>query len=88
MSVPSQRPDTMAHLPHFHSGSYRDLLGTAESIVEMDEQIRHVEALVGDITMKCNTRLLDKSLANLRSLEEHVRVAGLEYRFGRLRWRI
>ena len=45
--------------------SYRDLLGTANSIVGMDEQIGHVERYLGDLGRMCNTRILEKSLSNL-----------------------
>ncbi|KAK4890831.1 hypothetical protein LTR27_010532 [Elasticomyces elasticus] len=36
--------------------SYRDLLGTAERIIEMDEQIKTVESSLSDIGRKCNAR--------------------------------
>ena len=51
-----------------NSASYRDLLGTANSIVEMDEQIGHVEAYLGDLGKRCNTTLLGKSVSNLSLL--------------------
>lgn len=40
--------------------SYRDLLGTAERIVEMDEQIQSVEAHLGDMGRKCNARMVER----------------------------
>ncbi|KZF21361.1 hypothetical protein L228DRAFT_284407 [Xylona heveae TC161] len=36
--------------------SYRDLLGTAENIIEMDQQMHNVERHFGDITRKCDSR--------------------------------
>ncbi|MCJ1353511.1 MAG: hypothetical protein MMC33_003497 [Icmadophila ericetorum] len=53
--------------------SYRDLLGTAESIVEMDVQMQQVEGYLGDLGKRCNTRLLEKSSANLGVLGSHTR---------------
>ncbi|KAI5207596.1 hypothetical protein AUEXF2481DRAFT_36567 [Aureobasidium subglaciale EXF-2481] len=46
--------------------SYRDLLGTAERIVEMDHQIHSVEFRLGDIGQKCNARAIERIAANQR----------------------
>ena len=46
--------------------SYRDLLGTAESIIEMDVQMHQVEAYLSDMAKKCNNRLLEKKGNNLK----------------------
>ncbi|KAI5210579.1 hypothetical protein E4T39_00353 [Aureobasidium subglaciale] len=46
--------------------SYRDLLGTAERIVEMDHQIHSVESRLGDIGQKCNARAIERLAANQR----------------------
>ena len=46
--------------------SYRDLLGTAESIIEMDDKIHRVEALMGEMGRKCNTRIVERKAVNLR----------------------
>ncbi|KAI5245845.1 hypothetical protein E4T43_02916 [Aureobasidium subglaciale] len=46
--------------------SYRDLLGTAERIVEMDHQIHSVESRLGDIGQKCNARAIERIAANQR----------------------
>ena len=47
-----------------YRNSYRDLLGTAESIVHMDEEMRRAENYLSDIGRRCNTRVLEKSLEN------------------------
>ncbi|KAI4267140.1 MAG: hypothetical protein L6R38_008394 [Xanthoria sp. 2 TBL-2021] len=47
--------------------SYRDLLGTAESIIQMDGQMQQVESYIGGMGMRCNSRLLGKKAANLRA---------------------
>ncbi|KAH9843432.1 conserved oligomeric Golgi complex subunit 1-like [Teratosphaeria destructans] len=40
--------------------SYRDLLGTAERIIEMDEHIRQVEDGLGHIGSRCNARVVER----------------------------
>ncbi|KAH0562995.1 hypothetical protein GP486_002443 [Trichoglossum hirsutum] len=44
--------------------SYRDLLGTAERIIEMDGTMQQVEAHIGAISRKCNPRTLDRIAQN------------------------
>jgi hypothetical protein len=46
--------------------SYRDLLSTAERIVDMDHQIRSVDTRLGDIGQKCNARAIERIAANQR----------------------
>ncbi|KAL8735054.1 MAG: hypothetical protein Q9181_002968 [Wetmoreana brouardii] len=53
--------------------SYRDLLGTADSIVEMDGQMQKVEAYLAKMGMRCNNRLLEKKAANLRAWDNGVK---------------
>ena len=60
-----------------HRTSYRDLLTTAESIIDMDGQMHHVEANLGDMGVRCNTRLLDKKAANLRRWNATVGAVGI-----------
>lgn len=55
------------------SASYRDLLGTAESIIEMGTQMHDVETYMGEIGKRCNTRIMDKKDSNLRTWTEEVR---------------
>ncbi|KAI4095340.1 MAG: hypothetical protein LQ344_001638 [Seirophora lacunosa] len=52
--------------------SYRDLLGTAESILEMDSQMQSVEAYLGNMGVRCNSRLVDKKVTNLRSWDNTI----------------
>ncbi|KAG9658176.1 hypothetical protein KCU64_g4689, partial [Aureobasidium melanogenum] len=44
--------------------SYRDLLSTAERIVDMDQQIRSVDTRLGEIGQKCNARAIERIAAN------------------------
>lgn len=61
---------------YFDRASYRDLLGTAESIIEMDGTIRKVEVHLGDIGARCNSRLLEKKISNLRQWDTAVGAVG------------
>ncbi|KAL9625966.1 MAG: hypothetical protein Q9204_007694, partial [Flavoplaca sp. TL-2023a] len=56
--------------------SYRDLLGTAESIIQMDGQMQQVESYIGDMGMRCNSRLLEKKAANLRAWDSDSKARG------------
>ncbi|KAN0077503.1 hypothetical protein V8E54_005807 [Elaphomyces granulatus] len=47
---------------------YRDLLGTAETIVKMNAEIQVVDTNLTDIGRRCNARLIDKKSVNLRRL--------------------
>ncbi|KAI4233066.1 MAG: hypothetical protein LQ349_004619 [Xanthoria aureola] len=58
--------------------SYRDLLGTAESIIEMDGQMQQVESYIGGMGMRCNSRLLGKKAANLRAWDSHSKATDRE----------
>ncbi|KAL9094118.1 MAG: hypothetical protein Q9165_003533 [Trypethelium subeluteriae] len=51
--------------------SYRDLLGTAGRIIEMDGQMSEVEATLGDIGLKCNTRVLETIGRNMEGLRRY-----------------
>lgn len=44
--------------------SYRDLLSTAERIIEMDEQMHKAEDLLGEIGQKCNARAIERIANN------------------------
>ncbi|MCJ1307550.1 hypothetical protein MMC25_001196 [Agyrium rufum] len=51
-------------------GSYRDLLGTAETIISMDEDIRSTENHMANLGMKCNTRRLERASRNRLKLQD------------------
>lgn len=44
--------------------SYRDLLGTAERIMEMDGQMKTLELGLGDMGRRCDARMLERSGGN------------------------
>ncbi|TKA64794.1 hypothetical protein B0A49_10257 [Cryomyces minteri] len=51
--------------------SYRDLLGTAERIIEMDEKMQQVEKSLAHIGRKCNSSALEKASLNYAQLDLH-----------------
>ena len=53
------------------SGSYRDLLGTADAIIKMDEEMKQVEVHLGDTSRRCNTDRLNRSFRNAATLLQH-----------------
>lgn len=74
--IPRIYRDNWLTLYRINRVSYRGLLGTAETIIEMDEQMHRVEAYLGDMGSKCNTRLLEKKGMNLRAWNGEVSAAG------------
>ena len=63
-------------VPFVCRASYRDLLGTAETIVEMNRRMRHIETNLGDMSRRCNARMLEKKALNLHDLEGEMATAG------------
>jgi hypothetical protein len=47
-----------------HRVSYRDLLGTAERIIEMDSQMHEVDITLGQAAQKCNSGAVDRIFKN------------------------
>ena len=60
--------DNRQKLRSLVGASYRDLLGTAERIIEMDEQMQEVDLYLGNIGRKCNARTVE------RVSDNHVRM--------------
>ncbi|KAK4550591.1 hypothetical protein LTR36_000170 [Oleoguttula mirabilis] len=56
--------DNRQKLRSLVGASYRDLLGTAEKIIEMDAQMQAVEGHLGDIGRKCNARAVERASDN------------------------
>ncbi|UJO13902.1 uncharacterized protein CLAFUR5_03317 [Fulvia fulva] len=63
--------------------SYRDLLGTAERIIEMDSQLQSAEYLLSDIGKKCNSRSIERIGENHERMKV-LRNSGEEERYRRL----
>ncbi|KAF3400038.1 hypothetical protein F1880_008254 [Penicillium rolfsii] len=47
---------------------YRELVGTAETIVEMNKEIQDVEATLTDVGRRCNPRLVEKKHLHARQM--------------------
>lgn len=52
--------DNRSKLRSLVGASYRDLLGTAERIIEMDQQMETVEKNLGEIGRRCNARTIER----------------------------
>ncbi|KAF8245089.1 hypothetical protein K440DRAFT_662987 [Wilcoxina mikolae CBS 423.85] len=50
--------------------SYRDLLQTAERIIDMDVAAQNVEARLGEASRNCNSRLLERKAKNLKGFND------------------
>ncbi|KAJ5667382.1 hypothetical protein N7507_003246 [Penicillium longicatenatum] len=48
---------------------YRDLVGTAETIVTMNSEIQEVESILADVGRRCNPRLLEKKHIYARQMK-------------------
>ena len=45
----------------------------------MDEQIQQVETTLGELGRRCNTRMLERKVENLRIMDGSIRATGLAY---------
>lgn len=52
------------------SSSYRDLLGTADRIIHLDERMQETEKLLGDVSLQCNLDIIDQKARHLAGLQE------------------
>jgi hypothetical protein len=51
--------------------SYRELLGTAERIIDMDQQMREVEVILGQTGQKCNARAVSRMSKSFGRMQAH-----------------
>ncbi|KAF2633219.1 hypothetical protein BU25DRAFT_380411 [Macroventuria anomochaeta] len=58
--------------------SYRNLLDTAETIIDMEAQMEQVELKLGRIGQNCNSRVLDKVSGNALKMDTHARGSDVE----------
>lgn len=64
----TQISDNQTKLRSLVGTSYRDLLGTAERIIEMDGQMQNVERNLASIGRRCDYRVVERSRQNLGGL--------------------
>ncbi|KAF7502103.1 hypothetical protein GJ744_007208 [Endocarpon pusillum] len=50
--------------------SYRDLLGTADRIIQLDQRMQETEELMGEVSLQCNSGVIDKKARHLAQLQE------------------
>ncbi|KAK5137038.1 hypothetical protein LTR08_001047 [Meristemomyces frigidus] len=62
--------DNRQKLRDLVGASYRDLLGTAEKIIEMDEQMQAAEGHLGDIGRTCNARAVERIGGNYAGMRK------------------
>jgi hypothetical protein len=48
---------------------YRELVGTAETIVSMNKEIQDVESILTDVGRRCNPRLVEKKHQHARRIK-------------------
>lgn len=63
-----------------YSTRYRELVGTAETIVEMNKDIQDVDTILVDIGRRCNPRLVEKKHQHARQMKRDATEKGM------LRW--
>ncbi|KAF2722063.1 hypothetical protein K431DRAFT_302908 [Polychaeton citri CBS 116435] len=65
--------DNREKLRSLVGGSYRDLLGTAERIIEMDDQIQDVDSGLRIVGGKCNVKAVERNIENHERMKRGVR---------------
>lgn len=66
----TQISDNQNKLRSLVGASYRDLLGTAERIIEMDGQMSLAEGTLSDIGRRCDYRIVERGRGNLDGLRK------------------
>lgn len=56
---------------------YRELVGTAETIVLMNREIQDVDSNLADIGQRCNPRLVEKKNAHFSQIKGDVLDSGM-----------
>ncbi|KAF3045390.1 hypothetical protein E8E11_006213 [Didymella keratinophila] len=70
--------DNREKLRSLVGASYRSLLDTAETIIDMEAQMDLVESKLGRIGQNCNSRVLDKVSGNALKMDTHARGSDVE----------
>lgn len=52
------------------STRYRELIGTAETIVSMNREMEDVDSTLADIGRRCNPRLMEKMYTHYNQIKE------------------
>jgi hypothetical protein len=60
------------------STRYRELVGTAETIVVMNKEIQDVDSILSDVGRRCNPRLVEKKHQHARQMKRDTVEKGME----------
>lgn len=60
------------------STRYRELVGTAETIVTMNTEIQEIESILADVGRRCNPRLMEKKHIYARQMKSDAAEKGME----------
>jgi hypothetical protein len=61
----------------FDSTRYRELVGTAETIVVMNKEIQEVDSILSDVGRRCNPRLVEKKHQHARQMKRDIVEKGM-----------
>ncbi|OCK76957.1 hypothetical protein K432DRAFT_334748, partial [Lepidopterella palustris CBS 459.81] len=70
--------DNREKLRTLAGASYRELLGTAERIIEMEGNMQQMETTLGKVGQRCNSRVVDRISSNHAKLDKHWRALDQE----------
>lgn len=59
------------------STRYRELVGTAETIVVMNKEIQNVDSILSDVGRRCNPRLVEKKHLHARQMKRDMVEKGM-----------
>ncbi|PSN60294.1 hypothetical protein BS50DRAFT_506710 [Corynespora cassiicola Philippines] len=74
----SSAGDNREKLRSLVGASYRSLLDTAETIIDMEVRMEHVESKLSRVGQNCNSRGLDRVTTNANKMDTHNRGRDLE----------
>lgn len=61
------------------STRYRELVGTAETIVSMNTDIKEVESILADVGRRCNPQLVEKKHVHARQMKSDAAAHGMVF---------
>lgn len=65
---------------------YRDLIGTAETIVAMNRDIQDVESILTDVGHQCNPRLIERKHIHVRQIKAGDAEKGMELTLEKIKY--
>lgn len=74
----ADRATNREKLRNLVGANYRDLLGTAERIMSMNQAMQSVESNLGRVSSRCNARILDKKSRNFTGWRRAIDAHGID----------